>query len=145
MSFWHSRALPLSVTVLISEELPSGWSPVYSGTIGSLASNTDQLEQVMPEWLLEFLLLNKAPSPPVTKISFVLLPYAIPPDLRAVYGQTLPELLNTCVFTQLTRQSFYSKVSSQEPNEADCRPLLTREETRVSRTSSSPLLSFIVF
>lgn len=55
----------------------------------------EQLEKVMPEWLLEFLLCNKATTPPITKISFVLLPYVIAPELRDIYGNTLPELLNT--------------------------------------------------
>ena len=71
---------------------------MYSGTTGAQASDVEQLEKVMPDWLLEFVLLNKAPPTPVTKISFVLLPYTVPPDLRAVYGHTLPELLNTCGF-----------------------------------------------
>ena len=42
-------------------------------------------------WLLECLLLNKVPAIPITKISFVLLPY------REPEGETLPELLNTYV------------------------------------------------
>lgn len=46
------------------------------------------LEDVMPIWLLECLLMNKMPPVPVHKISFVLLPW--PHD-----GEPLPELLNT--------------------------------------------------
>lgn len=49
------------------------------------------LEEIMPMWLLECLLVNKIPPVPVTKISFVLLPYPNKdPD-----GEQLPELLNT--------------------------------------------------
>ena len=46
------------------------------------------LEDAMPIWLLECLLMNKMPPVPVHKISFVLLPW--PHD-----GEPLPELLNT--------------------------------------------------
>ena len=52
-----------------------------------------QLEEAMPMWLLECLLQNKIPAIPITKVSFVLLPYREPD------GEQLPELLNTCVST----------------------------------------------
>lgn len=45
----------------------------------------------MPMWLLEYLLVNKAPVVPIMKIGFVLLPYqSKEPD-----AEQLPELLNT--------------------------------------------------
>jgi WD repeat-containing protein 48 len=48
------------------------------------------LEEAMPTWLLEYLLLNQA-SVPQNKLSFILLPWANKdPD-----GEQLPELLNT--------------------------------------------------
>lgn len=54
----------------------------------------------MPIWLLEYLLANKVHPIPVTKISFVLLPY---PGKDG--AETLPELLNTyvkfCLSTRL--------------------------------------------
>lgn len=50
----------------------------------------------MPMWLLECLLQNKVPTIPITKISFVLLPYNEPD------GEQLPELLNTYVADCLT-------------------------------------------
>lgn len=45
----------------------------------------------MPLWLLECLLQNKTPSVPLTKVSFVLLPFKEPGV------EPLPELLNTYV------------------------------------------------
>ena len=48
------------------------------------------LEETMPMWLLEYLLTNKVPNLPVTKVGFVLLPY----PARKGEDQ-LPDLLNT--------------------------------------------------
>ncbi|KAH8113149.1 hypothetical protein DFH11DRAFT_1510830 [Phellopilus nigrolimitatus] len=87
--------IPSDVAVIISEELPSGWMPVYRGLVGNVGADVQALEEALPSWLLEFLLTNKAPAVPVTKLSFILLPAQIPPGLRAEYGETLPELLNT--------------------------------------------------
>ncbi|EJD00580.1 uncharacterized protein FOMMEDRAFT_142415 [Fomitiporia mediterranea MF3/22] len=88
-------SLPSETAIIVSEELPSGWSPVYRGTVGCVGADAQVLEEVLPEWLLEFLLANKAPPVPLAKLSFVLLPAVIPPDSREIYGETLPELLNT--------------------------------------------------
>ncbi|CDO72560.1 hypothetical protein BN946_scf184983.g43 [Trametes cinnabarina] len=81
--------LPPHTSIIISEEAPSGWVTLYRGSISSTGNDTRQLEEVMPMWLLECLLLNKVPTIPITKISFVLLPYKEPD------GESLPELLNT--------------------------------------------------
>lgn len=51
------------------------------------------LEEVMPFWLLEYLLINKIPPIPTVKISFVLLPY----KSKDPNEEPLPELLNTYV------------------------------------------------
>ncbi|KAI9069649.1 hypothetical protein FKP32DRAFT_1640619 [Trametes sanguinea] len=91
--------LPPHTTVMISEEAPSGWVTLYRGTISSTGQDTRQLEEVMPMWLLECLLLNKVPTIPITKISFVLLPYKDPD------GEQLPELLNTAQ-SKLTASRF---------------------------------------
>ena len=79
---------------MISEEAVSGWTTIYRGQVASAASDARTLEEVMPFWLLEYLLANKAPSVPVTKISFVLLPFP-----HRDPHEMLPELLNTCVCT----------------------------------------------
>ncbi|RPD67758.1 WD40 repeat-like protein [Lentinus tigrinus ALCF2SS1-7] len=84
-----SLPIPPTTSILISEEAPSGWHTLYRGNVSSTASDIRQLEENMPMWLLECLLLNKVPPIPITKISFVLLPYKEPD------GETLPELLNT--------------------------------------------------
>ncbi|KAI0707436.1 hypothetical protein C8T65DRAFT_740369 [Cerioporus squamosus] len=84
-----SLPIPPNTAILISEEAPSGWHTLYRGYVSSTANDVRQLEESMPMWLLECLLLNKVPAIPVTKISFVLLPYKEPD------GETLPELLNT--------------------------------------------------
>ena len=88
--------LPLSplTPVMISEEAVSGWTTIYRGQVASAGSDARTLEEVMPFWLLEYLLANKAPSVPVTKISFVLLPFP-----HKDPHETLPELLNTYVWT----------------------------------------------
>lgn len=88
-------SIPANVSVIISEESASGSTPLYRGTVGNVGVDAAQLEETMPAWLLEFLLTNKAPAAPVTKVSFVLLPAQIPPGMRSEYGDTLPELLNT--------------------------------------------------
>ncbi|RDX42109.1 hypothetical protein OH76DRAFT_144992 [Lentinus brumalis] len=84
-----SLPIPPNTSILISEEAPSGWHTLYRGYVSSTANDVRQLEESMPMWLLECLLLNKVPTIPVTKLSFVLLPYKEPD------GETLPELLNT--------------------------------------------------
>lgn len=53
------------------------------------------LEELLPPWLLEFLLTNKAPPVPLTKVSFAMLPAQIPPGLLPLYGETLPELVTS--------------------------------------------------
>ncbi|KAL4250924.1 WD repeat WDR48 family protein [Abortiporus biennis] len=86
-----SLPIPANTTVLISEEAQSGWSILYRGQVSSTGYDKTTLEDVMPMWLLEFLLLNKTPPVSVTKVSFVLLPYPTKdPD-----EEQLPELLNT--------------------------------------------------
>ncbi|KAL5500915.1 hypothetical protein ACEPAH_9302 [Sanghuangporus vaninii] len=87
--------LPADTAIIISEESPSGLSPLYRGTVGSVGTDAQILEELLPDWLLEFLLANKAPPIVPSKVSFVLLPAQIPPEARDIYGETLPELLNT--------------------------------------------------
>lgn len=86
-----SVPIPPTTAILISEEAPSGWFTLYRGHVASTGSDARALEETMPLWLLECLLLNKVPAIPIAKMSFVLLPYKEPD------GEQLPELLNTYV------------------------------------------------
>jgi WD repeat-containing protein 48 len=64
---------------------------VYRGSVAHTKHDVQILEEVMPMWLIEYLLINKMPalSAPI-KISFVLMPWPTKdPEER------LPELLNT--------------------------------------------------
>ncbi|EMD31556.1 hypothetical protein CERSUDRAFT_88909 [Gelatoporia subvermispora B] len=98
-----SEAPPLSIppntSLMISEESLAGWTTLYRGNVSSISGDVQALEEVMPMWLLECLLLNKVPPVPVNKISFVLLPYKDP------NGEHLPELLNTAQ-SKLTASRF---------------------------------------
>ncbi|KAI0631871.1 hypothetical protein C8Q77DRAFT_1061553 [Trametes polyzona] len=91
--------LPPHTSIMISEEAPSGWVTLYRGHLSSTGNDVRQLEEVMPLWVLECLLQNKVPAIPITKISFVLLPY------KETEGEQLPELLNTAQ-SKLTASRF---------------------------------------
>ncbi|KAJ6581489.1 hypothetical protein B0H19DRAFT_1115437 [Mycena capillaripes] len=80
------------ILLLIEEEAAPGFTTVYRGTTGSTAADVHGLEEAMPMWLLEYLLLHRMPSaPPQIKISFVLLPWVG----KDASEEQLPELLNT--------------------------------------------------
>ena len=70
--------LPLApdIPLFIAEERAHGWATLYRGTIASAGSADDvaKLEDAMPVWLLEYLLLGRAPQVAVVKIQFALLP-----------------------------------------------------------------------
>ncbi|KAI0728948.1 hypothetical protein C8Q72DRAFT_778814 [Fomitopsis betulina] len=99
-----AEAPPLAISpltpLMISEEAVSGWTTIYRGQVASTASDARTLEEVMPFWLLEYLLANKAPMVPVTKVSFVLLPFP-----HKDTHEVLPELLNTAQ-SKLTASRF---------------------------------------
>ncbi|KAJ7116031.1 hypothetical protein C8R44DRAFT_880410 [Mycena epipterygia] len=79
------------IQLLIEEEAAPGFTTVYRGTVGSTVADVHALEEAMPLWLVEYLLLHRMPgSPPQIKLSFVLLPW-VGKDGEA----PLPELLNT--------------------------------------------------
>ncbi|KAF8063588.1 hypothetical protein FPV67DRAFT_1701521 [Lyophyllum atratum] len=83
--------IPPNTTVVISEEAAPSFTAVYRGTASSMKQDVRVLEEVMPLWLMEYLLLNKLPPIPAhPKISFVLLPWPTPDP-----ADQLPELLNT--------------------------------------------------
>ncbi|KAI0321741.1 hypothetical protein OF83DRAFT_1161620 [Amylostereum chailletii] len=84
-------ALRHDIVLIIAEEHPAGWSNIYRGTVASAAEDVQALEETMPMWLLEYLLLAKAPAVPITKVGFVLLPY----QSKEPGEEQLPELLNT--------------------------------------------------
>ncbi|KAJ7612520.1 hypothetical protein DFH06DRAFT_151329 [Mycena polygramma] len=80
------------ILLLIEEEAAPGFTTVYRGNVGSTAVDVHALEEAMPMWLVEFLLLNRMPTtPPQIKISFVLLPWIG----KGGSEDQLPELLNT--------------------------------------------------
>jgi WD repeat-containing protein 48 len=88
-------ALPLApdIPLLVAEERAYGWAIVYRGTVASAGSveDVEALEDALPVWLLEYLLLARAPQVAVVKIGFVLLPLQ-----SGVPGEeVLPELVNT--------------------------------------------------
>lgn len=84
--------LPPHITFMISEETHPSFTTLYRGTVNSAGHDTPVLEEVMPIWLLEYLLHNKlASAPPLVKISFILLPW----PTKDLDGTQLPELLNT--------------------------------------------------
>ena len=86
--------LPHRTAISITEELASGSMTLYRGTVGSTGTTADVqvLEDVMPAWLMEYLLAGKAPPVTMTKVSFVLLPAPLRPDQDK--SEQLPELLN---------------------------------------------------
>lgn len=65
--------LPPETAVMISEETPDagGWTGIYTSVVSTLQDDLESFEMAAPIWLLELLLLNKAPPVPQTKLSFV--------------------------------------------------------------------------
>lgn len=88
-----SVAIPPHTSILISEECLSGWTTLYRGQVSTTGVDARTLEEVMPFWLLEYLLMNKVPPTPTIKVPFVLLPYRS----KDPNEEQLPELLNTYV------------------------------------------------
>jgi WD repeat-containing protein 48 len=72
--------------LLVAEERAPGWAIVYRGTIASAGTTEDlaALEDALPVWLLEYLLLGRTPQVAFVKIQFALLPGE----------ESLPELVN---------------------------------------------------
>ena len=65
-----SIAIPAHTSILISEECPSGWTTLYRGQVASTGQDARALEEAMPFWLLEYLLVNKIPPiPTIPKLS----------------------------------------------------------------------------
>lgn len=79
------------MTILISEEDGAGWTAVYRGVVSQSGEDLPVLEQKIPMWLADYLLLSKVAPVPIAKISFILLPY----PARGPGEAQLPELLNT--------------------------------------------------
>ncbi|KAH9987605.1 hypothetical protein BJV74DRAFT_841112 [Russula compacta] len=65
-----------NIALVVAEERAPGWAIVYRGTVASSGTTEDvaELEDAMPVWLLEYLLLGRAPQVGVIKIQFALLP-----------------------------------------------------------------------
>jgi WD repeat-containing protein 48 len=77
--------------LMISEEASHGWTTIYRGTVSSAHQDVRALEEALPMWALEYLLTNKIPVIPTSKLSFVLMPW---PN-KDPEAEVLPELLNT--------------------------------------------------
>jgi WD repeat-containing protein 48 len=79
-------SLAQDIPLLVAEERAPGWAIVYRGTVASAGTTGDveTLEDAIPVWLLEYLLLGRAPQVAVVKIQFALLPGE----------ESLPELVN---------------------------------------------------
>lgn len=69
--------IPSSTTVIISEESfeASSSMDLYRGTVGSTVNDADVIEKVAPNWLLDYLLYNKAPHKEAVKLTFILRPH----------------------------------------------------------------------
>jgi WD repeat-containing protein 48 len=71
-------SLPLAqdIPLLVAEERAPGWAVVYRGTVTSVGNGEElaALEDELPAWLLEYLLLGRTPQVAVVKIQFALLP-----------------------------------------------------------------------
>ncbi|KAK4644511.1 hypothetical protein QC761_305430 [Podospora bellae-mahoneyi] len=67
--------LPPGTKVIIQEETSGGSAEVYRGTVGSVGTDADEIEQKGPKWLGECLLQNVLPVKDAVKVSFVLFPY----------------------------------------------------------------------
>lgn len=83
---------PHNTILFISEEIsPSFFTTVYRGSVANTKYDVQILEEAMPMWLIEYLLMSKMPplSAPI-KISFVLIPWPTKDP-----KERLPELLNT--------------------------------------------------
>ena len=88
-----THAFPTPTAVLISEEATPAYRTIYRGQVATTNYDVSALEDAMPLWLAEYLLLNKVPpAAPPAKVSFILLPWTKDLDV-----EPLPELLNTYV------------------------------------------------
>jgi WD repeat-containing protein 48 len=86
-------SLASDIPLLIAEERAHGWAIVYRGTVASAGTidDVETLEDAMPVWLLDYLLLGRSPQVGVVKIGFLLLPL----QSRVPGDEVLPELVNT--------------------------------------------------
>lgn len=78
--------LAQDIPLLVAEERAPGWAIVYRGTVSSAGTTKDAavLEDAIPVWLLEYLLLGRTPQVAIVKVQFALLPGE----------ESLPELVN---------------------------------------------------
>ncbi|KAF8585272.1 WD40 repeat-like protein [Ramaria rubella] len=63
-------SLPPDTEIVLAEEIQSGWSNIYRGTVAGASQDTHMLDKVMPLWLMQYLLTNKIPIVPNIKVSF---------------------------------------------------------------------------
>ena len=111
---------PPNATILISEEGSPSYTVLYRSLASGCHDNIEALENAMPLWLAEYLLLNQSPvMPPPIKVSFVLVPWNKDQD-----AEPLPELLNTYAFHLCcTALGFVFNSSSLADNSQNLRPI----------------------
>ncbi|KAI0027793.1 hypothetical protein K488DRAFT_90455 [Vararia minispora EC-137] len=62
------RLHPCLTRLIFSKQHPAGWSAVYHGTVASGMADIRALEDVLPFWLLEYLLCRHVPVMPIVKV-----------------------------------------------------------------------------
>ncbi|KAK8130406.1 WD40 repeat-like protein [Apiospora kogelbergensis] len=67
--------LPAGTRVIIQEETSGGSADLYRGTVETVGSDADMIEQKAPKWLGEVLLTNTIPPKEPVKVSFILHPW----------------------------------------------------------------------
>jgi len=127
--------IPPHTGIIIAEEATSGWTTLYRGQVSSTGADMHVLEDVMPMWLLEYLLVNRVPAVPLNKISFVLLPFPAK-DPR----DQLPELLNTAQ-SKLTASRFL-RVRKLTNHVQDKLDRMTGSQFATPASSNTPRSSF---
>lgn len=76
--------LPPETQILFASETQAGWTNIYRGSVASTGHDVHLLETLMPLWLMQYLLSNKAPIVPNIKVSFGIALY----QSHEGYGET---------------------------------------------------------
>ncbi|KAK8862627.1 WD repeat-containing protein [Apiospora arundinis] len=67
--------LPAGTRVIIQEETSGGSADLYRGTVETVGTDAEMIEQKAPMWLGEVLLTNTIPAKEPVKVSFILHPW----------------------------------------------------------------------
>ncbi|KAF9552075.1 WD40 repeat-like protein [Agrocybe pediades] len=131
------HALPPDTMIIISEEAQPSNVIVYRRNVSDVHHDVETLEEAMPMWLAECLLLDQIPttSSSTAKLSFVLMPWNKDPDM-----EPLPELLNTLVQDKLTRMSAGSRAGSVRSSFENTKPSRPKAEDEFEILCNDTLL-----